>query len=353
MYRRLALLAVGLVFVGGSSLVAQDAILGQMYGAGVHAYFAGDFSQAHKDLTTAVSGGSEDPRCHYFRGLCYLELGREEEAKMDFEAGAELETQDVNKFFNVPGSLERIQGKNRVLLETYRAEGRMIALERERKLRAERYEIFQADQDRVLQERIDAAPPLPDDAEAPPPAIDPFGVETQPAEPTEPAEPAEPTDPADAGSTEPAEPADPFGAETAEPADPFGAESPAMVEPAAVPEDVEPGKVLGALGGLLENAFGGGGSEEEFGFGGMGDDPFGEDPFGEDGELTEEMEGPMIDEGADPFGVEEDAPSMEDVAPPDADPFGEAPTTDPSDDEPAPAPAAEPAADPFSDPFGE
>ena len=58
MYRRLALLAVGLVLVGGSSLMAQDAILGQMYGTGVHAYFAGDFAKSHKDLTTAIDGGS-------------------------------------------------------------------------------------------------------------------------------------------------------------------------------------------------------------------------------------------------------------------------------------------------------
>lgn len=353
MYRRLALLALGLVLVGGSSLVAQDAVLGQIYGAGVHAYFAGDFSQAHEDLTAAITGGSQDPRCHYFRGLCYLELGREEEAKMDFETGAELETKDVNKYFNVPSALERIQGEKRMLLETFRAEGRMIALEKERKLRAERYEAFQVEQTRVLEERIEAAPPLPDDVE-PPAAIDPFGVETEPAEPGD-TEPAEPFGEETMEPAETTEPADPFGAETVEPADPFGAESPGAAEPAAsVPRDVEPAKVLGALGGLLENAFGGGDSEEEFDFGGMGDNSFGEDPFGE---LTEEMEEPMIDEGADPFGVEEDAPSMEDVAPPVADPLGAepepAPAAEPFGAEPGPAPAAEPAADPFSNPFGE
>ena len=58
-----------------------------MYGAGVHAYYAGDYSRAHELLTSAIgpAATTRDPRMYYFRGLCYLRLGRDEEAKQDFE----------------------------------------------------------------------------------------------------------------------------------------------------------------------------------------------------------------------------------------------------------------------------
>ena len=70
----------------------EDAILSQLYGSGVHAYFSKDALAAHEKLSTAIKAGSLDPRCHYFRGLAYLRLGRAAEANMDFEKGAELES---------------------------------------------------------------------------------------------------------------------------------------------------------------------------------------------------------------------------------------------------------------------
>ena len=83
MYRSLALLAGGLMCLSAASAQAQDAaVLGQMYGSGVHAYFSGDYVGAHDQLTLAADGGTVDPRCYYFRGLAYLKLGRQEEAEV-------------------------------------------------------------------------------------------------------------------------------------------------------------------------------------------------------------------------------------------------------------------------------
>ena len=127
MYRTLAVLAGGLVLLCTPPLFGQDAVLGQMYGSGVHAFFSQDYRQAYDHLTTAVEAGTPDPRCYYFRGFCFLKLGREEEAKTDFETAARLEAQDVNRSYNVGRALERIQGKVRLTVEKYRTTARVVA----------------------------------------------------------------------------------------------------------------------------------------------------------------------------------------------------------------------------------
>ena len=248
MYRRLALLTGGLILLGTVVLYAQEPILEQTYGTGVHAYFSQDHVKAHELLTTAIDGGSKDPRCYYFRGLCCLQLGREEEAKPDFEKAAELETLDVSKFFNVAKSLERIQGSSRLLMEEYRAKARMIALKREQELRANRYEEIRSQEQRILRQQADRAPDKPIDlSKQPAPANgNPFGLspikEPAPVKSTvEPAAAPAAAAPAKAGDPF-AAPAKPAAAKPAAPApavpaktgDPFAAPAkPAMDTPAA------------------------------------------------------------------------------------------------------------------------
>ena len=148
---RLAPLAAGLVLLCCAPVVAQDAVLGQRYGIGVHAYFSQNYRKAYDDFTSAISAGSRDPRCYYFRGLSYLRLGREEDAQMDFQHGAELEAKDVNKFYNVPGALERVQGEDRQTLEHFRADARLAALQREEQERAKRYGQEREQEKRLLE----------------------------------------------------------------------------------------------------------------------------------------------------------------------------------------------------------
>ena len=54
MYRKVILLAGGLVLLSAMSLEAQDAVLTQIYGTGVHAYFSNDFAEAHKQFCSAI-----------------------------------------------------------------------------------------------------------------------------------------------------------------------------------------------------------------------------------------------------------------------------------------------------------
>jgi hypothetical protein len=180
MSRSIALLVGGLALLFTARASAQEFALGQEYGSGVQAYFGGDAVKAYERLTSTINRGSKDPRAFYFRGLAYLKLGRPEEAAADFRKGAELESKDVNRVYNVGKSLERVQGSERQELENYRVDARMAALEQLERERKERYEANQREEQRVVREQAVLAPEKPiDPAEATRSAegsTDPFAV---------------------------------------------------------------------------------------------------------------------------------------------------------------------------------
>ena len=105
------LLLVGLAV---SATYAQDSLLLELYGQGVHKYFDGNYSQAHELLTKAIDQKSRDPRCYYFRGLASDRLGRSDEARADFAAGAELEAKGNAIQIDIGRALLRVQGPFRL-----------------------------------------------------------------------------------------------------------------------------------------------------------------------------------------------------------------------------------------------
>ena len=129
-------------------------------------------------LTSAIDGGSRDPRCYYFRGLAYTKLGRPQDAESDFQQGAKLETADLNKTYSVAKSLERVQGPARLDLEQYRQAARMAAFQQQEKLQHDRYQQMNLQERRALEEQAGPAPAKSGGAEppAPPPAGDPFST---------------------------------------------------------------------------------------------------------------------------------------------------------------------------------
>jgi hypothetical protein len=90
--------------------------------------------------------------------LAYLQLGREPEAKADFTRGSDLEADDVYKFYNVSKALARVQGNLRMQIEQYRAQARVKAAKKAKKLRQARYEDLRVAEARILQEQATAAP---------------------------------------------------------------------------------------------------------------------------------------------------------------------------------------------------
>jgi len=263
-YLAIGLAAVGL-FVGLRTSAAQDSIINEFYGYGVHAYFSGEYEQAHDFLTTVVEQGSRDPRVYYFRGLSYSHLGRPNQATMDFEKGAELETGGADRVYPIGRSLQRVQGKLRLSVEKHRRVARLVALKRDMKMRAERYENLRNAEGEVLRDPTRPAPTKAEDLVGPAPATDqsdPFGAGVAAAEPEVTTAPSA------------------TGGDAAEGSDTFGGDSEETIPAEPMPaSDTDP-------------------------FGDGGGDPFGDAPAVDDAEN-------------DPFA--DDPPAMEDGD--DTDPF--------------------------------
>jgi len=242
MFRSIAIgmLVLGLASFCAVSASASSAVLGEEFGSGVHAYFAGDFIVAHERLTDVIDAGTQDPRAFYFRGLVYLKLGRGPEAEVDFRHGAELESKDLNRFYNVGKSLERVQGNDRVKLERFRVEARMAAMEHAEKIRKARYEAIRREEARVLREQALAAPkePIESVPTPSPEAENPFAVpDNKPAPPA--AKPDAGENPfAEEPKEQPDVKEDPFTEEPKE--TPDAKEDPFAEEPKETPDAKEP-----------------------------------------------------------------------------------------------------------------
>ena len=159
MSRCVFVLVVGWVLLSSAPLMAQDAVLSQVYGKGVHAYFAQDYVKAHEQFTFAIDGHTQDPRCYYFRGLALLKMGRPQDAEIDFQQGAKLESViDPTRAFNVARSLERIQGNDRSTLEQYRLAARAAVLKKTEDERRIKYDEGRKEERDFLQKQSEAAP---------------------------------------------------------------------------------------------------------------------------------------------------------------------------------------------------
>lgn len=111
---------------GTNAAVAQESVLTELYGEGVHAYHSHDVTRAYDLFTRAIDGGLNDPRAYYFRGLTAMNSGRSYEAEEDFRAGAAIEARNGSGG-SVGRALTRIQGSSRMMIEKARTEGRLSA----------------------------------------------------------------------------------------------------------------------------------------------------------------------------------------------------------------------------------
>lgn len=124
------------------------------YGAGVHAYFDGDYQTAYDALTAAIEAGSMDPRAYYYRGLASIKLGKtDDEIDGDFSEGSTRETMGRGGL-SVSRSLERVQGRDRIRLEKYRQRARVAAVQRDEAAIRQRYVDVQERAPDVLRRRV-------------------------------------------------------------------------------------------------------------------------------------------------------------------------------------------------------
>jgi len=367
MFRSLTLLAAALVSLSAASLHADDAVLGQMYGSGVHAYFSRDYLKAYEYLTSAIDGGSTDPRCYYFRGLTYVKLGREPEAGMDFAKGAESESRDVDAVYDVARSLGRVQGGTRLMIERYRVKARLAALKHAEEVRKARYEATRTEEKRVLHPPIETVPGLPGEASAKPvvqPVPKPVPEKPIPEDVFEP-NPVQQPQPEKTGgqTTKPPVESPPAGKKpVTEPAPgPTGGqptESPLQAPPADKKPVTEPapgptggptksGGIFGALGRALGKAVAGDRQLPPLPIGpGMQPDEGGDDPFKLEPKAGPPPKTPPV---APPAAPPAPPPAAPPATPPKVPP---ATPDDPFPDQPPSKPSTEPIAEPPAKPNG-
>lgn len=129
-------LALSVCLLGSTAVAQGDAVM-ELYGEGVHRYFAGDLIAANELLSRVVDSGSQDPRAYYFRGLVQELQGVDGQA--DFEHGAKLEAEGR---LSVPVGLAliRIQGMSRAKIEVARRDARVVYLQERAKLEQARVE---------------------------------------------------------------------------------------------------------------------------------------------------------------------------------------------------------------------
>ncbi|MFO1065181.1 MAG: hypothetical protein U0892_15055 [Pirellulales bacterium] len=225
--KTLGLLFGGLGLAGAAP--AQDGAFSELYGYGVHRYFAGDLQEAERVLSLVVESGTNDPRPLFFRGLTKHQLGQLDLAKVDFETGARLEAAG-KKAVNVSAALQRIQGPIRNEIELLRLNARVAQQNDDASRRRTR---------NPTQPAPGLIAPADPNAGALPPSVTPENAAAVPAtpavpvEPVAPAQPAAPATPAITPATPPADTTNPFGDDPVQPAAPATPAAPAA--PAAEP----------------------------------------------------------------------------------------------------------------------
>jgi len=158
-----------LVSLLGTYAVGQDEGAAQLYGNGVHAYFAGDYDAAVVLLSESIEKHGSDPRAYYFRGLALASQLGLEAGLPDLMKGADIEVNQSDRpVYNINAALQRVQGSLRLELEKVRAATRKAAVERKKKRDQVRYEQLRRREDIVLFDPQRPVPPLPLDI----PAID-------------------------------------------------------------------------------------------------------------------------------------------------------------------------------------
>lgn len=163
MFRAILLASATLLTVTSAS--AQEDVLAEMYGRGVHHYHSGNYIDAHRYLTMAIDNGTRDPRPYFFRGLVHDVTGRLEEAEADYRTGAMLEAQGSTGTL-VGRALARVQGSRRLEIERIREETQLeVKINQQAQARA-RYEAREASEAQTLRNRPRAPqavpPPSPD-----------------------------------------------------------------------------------------------------------------------------------------------------------------------------------------------
>jgi hypothetical protein len=140
-----------IIALAGMGAFAQEDTAAELYGRGVHAYFANNYESAIALLTASIEKNDADPRAYFFRGLAQASLSGIEAGKEDFALGAHREIYRKGKrIYDVNAALQRIQGGLRLAVEDQRRVARLAAKLKKEKENLIKYEELQRREDIVL-----------------------------------------------------------------------------------------------------------------------------------------------------------------------------------------------------------
>ena len=140
-----------LISLVGTYVMGQDESAAELYGHGLHAYFAGDYDSAVTLLSESIEKNGSDPRAYYFRGLALASKSGLEAGLPDLTKGADIEVNQADRpVYDINGALQRVQGSLRLELEKVRAATRKAAVQKQKKRDQVRYEELKRREDIVL-----------------------------------------------------------------------------------------------------------------------------------------------------------------------------------------------------------
>ena len=162
--RVFVLLLVVLLAGSGVAFAQSKSDAEQFYSSGVQAFNSQRYAEAI-DFFNKIEGlGTQDPRTFFFRGLSWSRLGNIAMATADYDTAAKMELTVAGRSYSVPKALERIQGRERTIIEQYRRAAKR-AWEAEQNVRKQNEFLSQrADDMKFYQSMIDSAksePPSP------------------------------------------------------------------------------------------------------------------------------------------------------------------------------------------------
>ena len=118
--RSFALLLIVLLAGSGIAYAQSQPSADQLYSSGIHAFNSQRYSEAIGWFDQIESLGTPDPRAFFYRGLSYSRLGNATSAAADYEKASRIELTVAGRSYSVPKALERIQGRDRTVIEQYR-----------------------------------------------------------------------------------------------------------------------------------------------------------------------------------------------------------------------------------------
>ena len=135
--------AVACLLVFTTSAGADDST--QALNHAVVLYHGQQDAAAMSALDRLISAGARDPKAYYFRGLARWRSGKEEQAREDFRAGAQLESANPDPNGMTSIRIYRAQGPARLALEQYRTDARLAAYRIREQQRWERFQSLEGD----------------------------------------------------------------------------------------------------------------------------------------------------------------------------------------------------------------